>query len=49
MPVTIVPISRPPSIVGLMMPTTIGITIGIVAGSIIPLRAEVVTMPTACE
>src|SRR6187455_398391 len=48
-PVTIVPISRPPSISGLMIPTTIGNTIGIAAGSIMLLIAEAVTMPIARE
>ena len=41
---TIVPISRPPSISGLMIPTTIGIATGISAGSIISLIAEPVTI-----
>src|SRR5439155_22677031 len=48
-PVTIVPISSPPSISGLMIPTTIGITIGISAGASISLIAEPVTIPMACE
>ena len=49
MPVTIVPISRPPSASALMIPTTIGKTIGIRAGTSIPLIAELVTIPTAVE
>src|SRR3954469_4273563 len=48
-PVTIVPISRPPTIFGRIMAATIGKAIGIAAGSIIPLMAELVTMPTAWE
>src|ERR671910_3377367 len=47
MPVTIVPISRPPSISGLMIPTMIGIATGISAGSIIFLIADLATMSTA--
>src|SRR6266516_5907462 len=43
-PVTIVPISRPPSIFALMIPTMIGNAIGISAGSIIALIAEPVMM-----
>ena len=46
---TIVPMSSPPSISGLMIPTTIGITIGISAGASISLIAEPVTIPMACE
>ena len=49
MPVTIVPIRSPPSISGLMIPTTIGMATGISAGSIISLIAEPVTMPIARE
>src|SRR5262245_46903475 len=48
-PVMIVPIRRPPSIFSLMIPTTIGITMGIAAGTSMPLIAEAVTMPTARE
>src|SRR5438067_13610319 len=43
-PVIIVPIRRPPSIFGLMIPTTIGKRIGIAAGSSMLLIAELVTM-----
>src|ERR687895_2408811 len=46
MPVTIVPISRPPSKRGSMIPATIGNTIGIALGSIIFLIASPVTMST---
>src|SRR6186997_1324164 len=46
-PVTIVPIRRPPSISGLMIPTAIGIATGISAGSIILLIADLATMSTA--
>src|SRR6478735_3668944 len=46
-PVTIVPISRPPSILALMIPTTIGNPIGIRAGSSMERIADVVTIPTA--
>src|SRR5216110_3062952 len=46
-PVTIVPISRPPSIFALIRPITIGITIGTIAGSIMLLIAEPVTMSIA--
>ncbi len=46
---TIVPISRPPSILALMIPTMIGNTIGISAGRSMPLIAEPVTMLTARE
>src|SRR5262249_32943115 len=49
MPVMIVPIRRPPSISGLMIPTTIGMTTGMRAGTIISLIAEPVTMPIAFE
>src|SRR6476619_1276928 len=48
-PVTIVPISRPPSILALMIPTTIGNPIGMAAGAIISLSARPVTMLTARE
>src|SRR5579862_9135904 len=48
-PVTIVPISRPPSIRALMIPTTIGNAIGIAAGTSMLLIADLVTMPTARE
>ena len=44
---TIVPISRPPSMRTLMIPTTIGMAIGISAGASIDLIAEPVTMLTA--
>ena len=47
MPVTIAPISRPPSASGLMIPTMIGIATGISAGRSIFLMAEFVTMSTA--
>src|SRR5437764_7131968 len=43
-PVTIVPISSPPSISGLMIPTMIGNAIGISAGAIISLIADAVTI-----
>src|SRR5881409_1618740 len=43
-PVTIVPISRPPSMRALMIPTTIGKPIGMIAGASIDLIAEPVTM-----
>src|SRR5215471_1393489 len=46
-PVTMVPISRPPSILMLMIPTRIGTAIGISAGASIDLIAEPVTMSTA--
>src|SRR6476659_668492 len=46
-PVTIVPISRPPSIFALMIPTTIGKPIGIRARRSMERIAEVVTIPTA--
>src|SRR3954466_12056733 len=46
-PVTIVPIRRPPSIRTLMIPTTIGTAIGMIAGASIDLIAEPVTMVTA--
>ena len=45
--VTIVPISRPPSILALMIPTMIGKPIGMSAGASIDLMADPVTMPTA--
>ena len=43
-PVTIVPIRSPPSISGLMIPTTIGIAIGMSAGRSMLFRAEPVTI-----
>src|SRR6478672_12030305 len=46
-PVTIVPISKPPSIRALIRPTTIGNPIGISAGIIIDLIADPVTMSIA--
>src|SRR6187431_2569198 len=46
-PVTIVPMSRPPSSFALITPATIGKTIGIRAGSIILLIADLATMSTA--
>src|SRR5215210_9342874 len=46
-PVTIVPISRPPSSLALIRPATIGKRIGISAGSIMLLIAELVTMSIA--
>ena len=48
-PVTIVPMRRPPSISGLMIPTATGITTGIRAGIIISLIAEPVTIEIARE
>src|SRR5215475_1059293 len=46
-PVTIVPIRSPPSIFALIRPTTIGKRIGTIAGRIIDLIAEPVTMSIA--
>src|SRR3954451_7053744 len=46
-PVTIVPISRPPSILALLITTTIGKPIGTSAGASIALIPEPVTMLTA--
>src|SRR3954466_12471301 len=46
-PVTIEPISRPPSILALMIPTMIGNRIGISAGASIALIAEPVTISIA--